>query len=94
MYLADYHTHSSCSPDGSFTMAQLAEQAVKVGLDELCFTDHMDPIHWMTLARRDSFPWDQAQAQFAEAKALYGDKIKLKLGAEAGEAYMDFILAN
>lgn len=94
MYLADYHTHTSCSPDGNFTMAQMAAQAVAVGLDEICFTDHMDPIHWLTLAQRDSFPWDQAQKQFAEAQALYGDKIKLKLGAEAGEAYMNFPLAD
>lgn len=94
MYLADYHTHTSCSPDGSATMAELTKKAVEVGLDEICFTDHMDPIHWMTLARRDSFPWDEALRQFEEAKRLYGDRITLKLGAEAGEAYMDLPMAN
>ena len=27
MYLADYHVHSSCSPDGHLTMAEMAREA-------------------------------------------------------------------
>ena len=42
MYLADYHTHSAASPDGSLTVNQLAEAAVRAGLDEICVTDHVD----------------------------------------------------
>ena len=53
MYLADYHVHSTCSPDGRQTMAQAAEAAVRQGLNELCITDHVDTIHWGTLAPRD-----------------------------------------
>ena len=34
MYLADYHTHSDCSPDGRETIARMAEAAVARGLDE------------------------------------------------------------
>ena len=48
MYLADYHVHSTCSPDGHQTMAQAAEAAVRQGLRELCITDHVDTIHWGT----------------------------------------------
>ena len=46
MYLADLHTHSRCSIDGKHTMAELAEAAVKAGLHELCFTDHVDQVAW------------------------------------------------
>lgn len=46
MYLADYHTHSDCSPDASFPMTQMALAAVEAGLDELCFTDHLEPVTW------------------------------------------------
>ena len=46
MYLADYHVHSSCSPDGHVTMAELAREGIARGLDELCFTDHVDTIQW------------------------------------------------
>ena len=44
MYLADYHVHSRISPDASYPMARLAEAARAAGLDELCFTDHVEPI--------------------------------------------------
>ena len=46
MYLADYHTHSDCSPDGRETIARMAEAAVARGLDEICITDHVDTICW------------------------------------------------
>ncbi|MBQ7544658.1 MAG: histidinol-phosphatase HisJ family protein [Synergistaceae bacterium] len=39
---ADYHVHSNYSDDSSTPMRAQAEQAVKLGLDELCFTDHVD----------------------------------------------------
>ena len=41
MYLADYHTHSATSPDGQLTVSELAEAAVRAGLDEICVTDHV-----------------------------------------------------
>lgn len=94
MYLSDYHVHSTCSPDGSLTMAQMAQAAAERGLDELCFTDHVDTIYWDSGKPRDSFPWDRAAAQFAEAQRLWGDRVQLRLGAELGEAYMDFALAE
>ena len=71
MYLADYHVHSTCSPDGRQTMAQAAEAAVRQGLRELCITDHVDTIHWGTLAPRDDFDWEESRRQFHEAQALW-----------------------
>ena len=91
MYLADYHVHSSCSPDGHVTMAELAREGIARGLDEICFTDHVDTIQWgTTQLRTDSFDWAKAQQQYADAVAQYGQRIKLKLGAELGEAYLSF----
>ena len=89
MYRADYHTHSSCSPDGSCTMAELAEQAIAVGLQELCITDHVDTILWargtVYGTPRESFCWQPAIEQFQQAQSLYGERITLRLGAELGE---------
>ena len=91
MYLADYHVHSSCSPDGHVTMAELAREGIARGLDEICFTDHVDTIQWgTTQLRTDSFDWAKAQQQYADAVAQYGQRIQLKLGAELGEAYLSF----
>ena len=38
----DYHVHSEFSDDSTTPMELQAEQAVTLGLDELCFTDHVD----------------------------------------------------
>ena len=91
MYLADYHVHSSCSPDGHLTMADMARQGIARGLDEICFTDHVDTIEWgSTHLRTDCYDWEKARKQYEEASALYGGRIRLKLGAELGEAPMGF----
>lgn len=94
MYLADYHVHSTCSPDGHQTMAQAAEAAVRQGLRELCITDHVDTIHWGTMAPRDDFDWAESWRQFHEAQALWGDRITLRWGAELGEAQLSFDRAD
>ena len=94
MYLADYHVHSTCSPDGKLTMADMARAAAERGLDEICFTDHVDTIHWHDYAPVWEFDWAKAQEQFREAQELYGDRILMKLGAEVGEATMSFERAN
>ena len=33
MYLADYHTHTRFSPDGSATMTEMAQAALDAGMD-------------------------------------------------------------
>ena len=91
MYLADYHVHSSCSPDGHLTMADMARQGIARGLDEICFTDHVDTIEWGTThLRSDCYDWEKARQQYQDAVGQYGDRIRLKLGAELGEAYLGF----
>lgn len=94
MYLADYHVHSSCSPDGHLTMAEMAREGIARGLDELCFTDHVDTIQWGTNRPREVYDWAALQAQYNEAQQQYGSRIKLKLGAELGEAYLSFDRAS
>ena len=85
-YITDYHTHSSCSFDGKFTMAEMVRGAIAAGVDELCFTDHVEPLEETKL--RDITPehdWAKHIAQYEEAKAVAGDRIKMRLGAELGE---------
>lgn len=99
MYLADYHLHSTCSPDGKLTVAQIAEIALARGLQEICITDHLDTIYWGTYAPRTDFDWPALQQQVAEARALYGDRLVIRVGAELGEATIsperaDILLQN
>ena len=99
MYLADCHLHSRVSPDAQDSMTELAEAAIAAGLDELCFTDHVEPIYWGTNRVKDFFDWDALTREFEEARNAVGDRITLHLGIELGDACWDFpstekLLAN
>lgn len=39
---ADYHLHSEFSDDSFTPMEQQIEKGIELGLDEMCFTDHVD----------------------------------------------------
>ena len=93
--------HSSCSFDGKYTMVQMVKAAIETGADEICFTDHVEPLEETKL--RDLTPehdWAKHIAQYEEAKAIAGDRIKVRLGAELGEitavdiAISDHLLAT
>ena len=85
-YITDYHMHSSCSFDAKYTMAQMVRTAIEQGVDEICFTDHVEPLDERTL--RDLTPqhdWAKHTAQYQEAKEFAAGRIKVRLGAELGE---------
>lgn len=90
MYLADYHVHSRVSPDAGDSMTALAEAAAAAGLDELCFTDHVEPIVWGGTDLRGPYDWSALTAEFDAARDAVGDRIKLRLGIELGDACWDF----
>lgn len=90
MYLADYHVHSRVSPDAGDSMTALAEAAVAAGLDEICFTDHVEPIVWASTELRGPYDWSVLTAEFDAARAAMGDRIKLRLGIELGDACWNF----
>ena len=39
---ADYHVHTAFSDDSEYPMEQVVQDAIAMGLEELCFTDHVD----------------------------------------------------
>ena len=40
--LADYHVHSEFSDDSVFPVNDVCALAIERGIDEICFTDHVD----------------------------------------------------
>lgn len=40
--LADYHVHSNFSDDSDYPMEAVCHDAIRLNLDEICFTDHVD----------------------------------------------------
>ena len=92
MYLADYHNHSRMSPDARSPMTEMAEAAIAAGLDELCFTDHVEPIVWgTTKLRQDPYDWDALVREYRTAREALGDRITLRLGMELGDAPWSFV---
>ena len=88
-FITDYHCHSTVSPDGHNTMREMAEAAVRLGVDDLCFTDHIEPLPWDRWneppREKHSYDWAPMLAQFREAQEAVGDRIKLHMGTELGE---------
>ena len=39
---ADYHVHTNYSDDSEYAMEEVVKDAISLGLEEICFTDHVD----------------------------------------------------
>ncbi len=77
----DYHLHSSISADSSTSPFQQIKQAEVLGLNEICFTEHLE-IHFY---RGDAWHVDlqEYKERFAQ---LTSSSVKIKFGLEAGIA--------
>ena len=94
MYLADYHVHSTCSKDAVAPMADMALAAAEAGLDEVCFTDHLDMLPWGPYAPPADFDSAPLTAAYRQALDRAGDRLTIRLGLELGEMVADFDLAE
>lgn len=92
---ADYHVHTEYSDDSVYPMEAVVKDAIRLGLDEICFTDHVDygvKVDWdggEKIRQRGSEPFANVNypkyvAQFNELQARYKNQIALKLGLEFG----------
>lgn len=93
--LADYHVHTEFSDDSDYPLLDVVRDAANMGLEELCLTDHVDygvkvdwdsgleiPVRLGALMANVDYP--KYIAAIDEARRLYGDKIRVKLGLEFG----------
>lgn len=91
MYLADYHTHSRISPDARTSMEEMTAAAVRAGLDEICFTDHLEPIVLNAPDQEaEPYDWDALCREFDQARDVWGSRIQMRLGVELGDAPWNF----
>ena len=86
MYLYDYHVHSNYSSDGSNTIKEVCESAVKSDLNEIAVTDHFEP----TRLNQDYQHYKPKTIfkDILEARKIYGDRIKIKHGVELGQPHL------
>ena len=79
----DYHVHSDFSADCDTPMEETIEQAIANGLEEICFTEHIDldypdPTIQFEL---DQIGYDQ---KIKQMQSKYAGSIRIKKGVEIG----------
>lgn len=92
---ADYHVHSAYSDDSEYPLEQVIRDAVSMGMDEICLTDHVDygikvdwdeggEIPYYGSRPRMNVDYPRYMAQLHELQQRYGDRIRIKIGLEFG----------
>ena len=93
--LADYHVHTGFSDDSSYPLEQVARDAIRLNLDELCFTEHVDygvKPEWNEPegARFEdghpvtNCPYEAYLAELDRVREELGERIALRAGLELG----------
>lgn len=88
---ADFHMHSTFSPDSSAGMDDLCRMALERGLKSICFTEHVD------FDPADDcygfFNYERYKESVAAARERYRDKLVIGFGAEVsyGTDFVDEI---
>lgn len=107
LHLFDYHIHSQYSPDGKMTMDDACQQAIRLGLDEIIFTDHID-LNWPEDKSFDMVNLEKYIAEIENMQKKYKSLLTIRKGMELGlqpntlemydlivEAFpVDFIIAS
>ncbi|ASW43314.1 histidinol-phosphatase HisJ family protein [Clostridium isatidis] len=78
--LADYHMHTNFSDDSTCEMEDEIKKAIALGLDEICFTEHVD----YGVKTDLNCNYYEYRKEFNRCKERYKDKITLKFGIEFG----------
>ena len=85
MLLTDTHIHSTVSFDGHNTRTEMAQAAMKKGIQTLCFTDHYDVVNEKNeLVPR--YDWTPARREHQAALSAVGRDMELLYGLELGNA--------
>ena len=83
MNLFDYHIHSDFSADCSTPMEKTIEQAIKLGLKEICFTEHLD-YDYPDPTISFEFDREAYDRKIKHMQETYRDHIVIKKGIEIG----------
>jgi len=82
----DYHLHSTNSFDGKDKLIDICKNAIKLKLDEICFTEHFsinpnDPSF-------NYLDFEKYSDEIEECRNSFGDIIAIKKGLEIGEPHI------
>jgi histidinol-phosphatase (PHP family) len=88
MRLSDQHIHSAGSPDCDTPLPVMARAAREIGVEHLCFTDHIDIDDCLTGGLNAECPgsWSRVREGYLAALPDVPAGVELCLGMELGEA--------
>ncbi len=92
---ADYHVHTEFSSDSVYPMEQVLEDAIAMGMDEICFTEHVDygvkkdwdsegPVKYYGDKPYLNADYPAYAAKVYRLRPKYGAEINIKMGLEFG----------
>lgn len=92
---ADYHVHTEFSDDSVYPMEQAVKDAISMGMDEICFTDHVDygikedwgaghPIRYRGNEPLANVDYPRYFAAISRMRQRYGEVITIRQGLELG----------
>ncbi len=92
---ADYHVHTEFSDDSVYPMEDVVRDAIDMGMEEICFTDHVDygvKVDWdcgEEIVYRCGEPmanvdYPRYAAKIGRLREQYGGQITLRMGMEFG----------
>ena len=79
MMRCDYHVHSYYSDDSNTPMERQILRAISLGLDEICFTDHVD-----YGVKFDDIDYQRYFAEIDGLRQKYSGRIAVRSGLECG----------
>lgn len=91
----DYHVHSYFSDDSDYEMEKLIIDAISMGLEEICITDHVDfgvKGDWRDLKENEvpdknavmNVNFEKFFSEIEHLSVKYNNQIKVKIGMEFG----------
>lgn len=86
MYLTEYHHHTDNSFDSKAGMDEVCEQAIKKGINEICFTEHFSVNPKVPTYGHMDF--NRYFAQITECREKYRGRLVIKVGIELCEPHL------
>ena len=86
MYLAEYHHHTDNSFDSQAQMKEVCQQAIKKGINEICFTEHFSVNPKVPTYGHMDFK--RYFSQIEECRELFGSQLIIRAGIELCEPHL------
>lgn len=89
---ADYHVHTDFSDDSVYPMEEVVQKAIELGIEELCFTEHVDygikerGTRYLKgiIDSNTNCHYPSYQTEYQRLRQKYSGDISLKFGIEFG----------